>query len=283
MMTIKDTYKLNNNVEIPKLGYGTFQTPDDETGVEAILNAIKVGYRHIDTAQGYKNEESVGKAVKLSGVDRSDLFITSKVTNSVRGYENTIQSLDESLEKLDMDYIDLVLIHWPNPLKFRNQWQYMNSETWRALEDYYEKGKIRAIGVSNFKTHHIEELLKTAKVIPAVNQIRLCPGDVDTETIDTCSSYNMILEAYSPLAQGMIFGIEEIKDLAKKYNKSVAQIALRWSLQMGFVPLPKSVTLERIQSNTDIYDFQLEEEDVTMLTNLTGRCGSAKDPDTITF
>lgn len=278
-MNIKDTYTLNNNIEIPKLGYGTFQTPDDETGVQAIVDAINIGYRHIDTAQGYNNEESVGKAVKVAGIPRDELFITTKVTNSVRGFEQTIKSIDESLSKLDMDYIDLVLIHWPNPKPFRDQWQLMNSETWRALEAYYNQGKIKAIGVSNFKSHHIIELLKNATIKPSVNQIRLCPGDVDFETVNICKEHDMILEAYSPLGQGLVFEVEELKELTSKYKKSIAQICLRWSLQMGFVPLPKSVTYERIEANTKIYDFELDNKDVELMTNLIGRCGSSKDPD----
>jgi diketogulonate reductase-like aldo/keto reductase len=176
-----------------------------------------------------------------------------------------------------------VLIHWPSPKKFREQWQLRNSEIWRALEAYYKQGKIKAIGISNFKTHHIVELLKTATVIPAVNQIRLCPGDVDAQTVDFCRQHDMLLEAYSPLGQGLIFDVQEIKDLADKYHKNIAQIALRWSLQMGFIPLPKSITVERIKSNTEIFDFKLEDEDVAMLTNLTGRCGESKDPDSVPF
>ena len=282
-MNINATYKLNNNIEIPKLGYGTFQTPDNQSGIEAIVNALKVGYRHIDTAQSYKNEESVGKAIELAGVAREALFITTKIANSVDGFEETINALDESLKKLRLDYLDLVLIHWPSPKRFRDHWQLRNSETWRALEEYYKQGKIKAIGVSNFKKHHIVELLKTATVVPAVNQIRLCPGDVDVQTIDFCREYNMLLEGYSPLGQGLVFDIKEIKSLADKYHKNVAQIVLKWSLQMGFLPLPKSVTLERIQANIDIFDFQLEEDDMTMLTNLTGRCGESKDPDSVPF
>lgn len=282
-MNINDFYTLNNNVRIPKLGYGTFKTPDDKTGVDAIVNAIKLGYRHIDTAQGYHNEESVGKAIKLSDIPREELFITTKVTNSVRGYKETIVSIKESLEKLDLDYVDLVLIHWPNPKPFRDKWQLMNSETWRALEDLYNEGRIKALGISNFKTHHIEELLKTAKVIPAVNQIRICPGDVDTETIEYCRKYDMILEAYSPLGQGLVFDVEEIKDLANKYKKSIAQVVLKWSLQMGFVPLPKTVTLDRMKANMDLFDFELENKDVELLTNLLGKCGGSKDPDTVPF
>ena len=282
-MNNSKTYTLNNDIEIPTLGYGTFQTPDDESGVQAIVDAIKIGYRHIDTAQSYRNEQSVGEAIKLAGVDREELFLTSKVANAVNGFENTISSLDESLGKLGTSYIDLVLIHWPSPQRFRDQWQLRNSEVWRALESYYAQGKIKAIGISNFKPHHIAELLKTATVIPAVNQIRLCPGDVDSETIEICRKHNMLMEAYSPLAQGLIFDVPEIKDIADKYQKNVAQVALRWSLQMGFLPLPKSVTTERMRANRDIFDFELNEGDLNLLTSLTGKAGGSKDPDLVPF
>jgi diketogulonate reductase-like aldo/keto reductase len=280
---MSDTYTLNNNIQIPTLGYGTFQTPDDETGAEAIANAIQIGYRHIDTAQSYKNEKSVGAAIKLANIARQDLFITTKIANSINGFDNTILSLDESLNNLGIDYIDLVLIHWPSPQRFRDQWQSRNREVWRALESYYAQGKIKAIGISNFKSHHLSELLKTATVIPAVNQIRLCPGDVDVETVDVCRQHNMLLEAYSPLGQGLIFGVDEIQAIADKYHKNPAQIALRWSLQMGFLPLPKSVTAERMRANMDIFDFQLSDSDVERLTNLTGKSGESKDPDTVPF
>jgi diketogulonate reductase-like aldo/keto reductase len=280
---MSDTYTLNNNIQIPTLGYGTFQTPDDETGAEAIANAIQIGYRHIDTAQSYKNEKSVGAAIKLANIARQDLFITTKIANSINGFDNTILSLDESLNNLGIDYIDLVLIHWPSPQRFRDQWQSRNREVWRALESYYAQGKIKAIGISNFKSHHLSELLKTATVIPAVNQIRLCPGDVDVETVDVCRQHNMLLEAYSPLGQGLIFGVDEIQAIADKYHKNPAQIALRWSLQMGFLPLPKSVTAERMRANMDIFDFQLSDSDVERLTNLKGKSGESKDPDTVPF
>ncbi|TCS41379.1 aldo/keto reductase [Reinekea marinisedimentorum] len=282
-MSINSTYKLNNNVEIPKLGYGTFQTPDDDSGAEAIAKAIEIGYRHIDTAQSYRNEESVGKAIKLAGVDRKELFITTKIANAIDGYDNTIQSLDESLEKLGVDYLDLVLIHWPSPQRFRDHWQQRNREVWRAMESYYQQGKIRAIGISNFRTHHINELLKTATIKPAVHQIRLCPGDVDAQTVEISRQHDMLLEAYSPLAQGLIFKVDEIQAIADKYSKNAAQVCLRWSLQMGFLPLPKSVTVERMQANMDIFDFELTVDELNLLTNLTGKCGESKDPDTVPF
>jgi len=282
-MSINATYQLNNHINIPQLGYGTFQTPDDKSGIEAIVNAIKAGYRHIDTAQSYQNEASVGQAIKLAGVPREQLFITTKIANAVNGYDNTLATLDDSLAKLGVETLDLVLIHWPSPKRFREQWQARNREVWRALETYYQQGKIKAIGISNFKTHHIVELLKTATVTPAVNQIRLCPGDVDMETIAFCREHQMLLEAYSPLGQGAIFDTPAMQTLAEKYTKTVAQIALRWSLQMGFLPLPKSVTLERIKANTEIFDFQLQEKDMALLTNLRGQCGESKDPDSVPF
>lgn len=278
-----DSYTLNNNTQIPKLGYGTFQTPDDQSGIEAIVNAIQLGYRHIDTAQSYKNEKSVGAAIQRSKVARETLFITTKVANSVNGYEQTLDSLDQSLQDLGLDYLDLVLIHWPSPQRYRDQWQSRNREVWRALETYYAQGKIKAIGISNFRAHHISELLKTATVLPAVNQIRLCPGDVDEETVAVCRKHNMLLEAYSPLGQGLIFDVEELDIMAEKYQKTPAQLALRWSLQMGFLPLPKTVTLERMRSNMAIFDFELDQADVDLLTHLEGKAGKAKDPDCVPF
>jgi diketogulonate reductase-like aldo/keto reductase len=278
-----DSYTLNNNTRIPKLGYGTFQTPDDASGVEAMVNAIQLGYRHIDTAQSYRNEKSVGAAIALAQVARDELFITTKVANSVNGYEQTLESLDQSLVDLGLEYLDMVLIHWPSPQRYRDQWQSRNREVWRALETYYAEGKIKAIGISNFRTHHIAELLKTATVLPAVNQIRLCPGDVDEETVAVCRKHNMLLEAYSPLGQGLIFDVEEIAVMAAKYEKTPAQLALRWSLQMGFLPLPKTVSIERMQSNLSIFDFELDQDDVDLLTHLEGKAGTAKDPDSVPF
>lgn len=282
-MNAHETYVLNNQVTIPKLGYGTFQTPDDDSGIEAIVKAIELGYRHIDTAQSYRNEESVGQAIQQAQVSRDELFITTKIANSMSGYESTLQSLDDSLEKLGVDYIDLVLIHWPSPQRFRDQWQARNRDVWRAMEHYYEQGKIKALGISNFRSHHIEELLKTAKVKPAVNQIRICPGDVDVETIQASRNHDMLLEAYSPLAQGLVFENEDIQKLAEKYQKNTAQIVLRWSLQMGFLPLPKSVTEKRIRANMEVFDFELEADDLNLLTSMDGACGTSKDPDTVPF
>lgn len=283
MKALTDCYKLANGVEIPCVGFGTWQTPDGETAVSAVLSAIGAGYRHIDTAQGYGNEKSVGVAVKKSGVDRKELFITSKLTNSEHGYEKTLAAFAKTMEKLDTDYLDLFLIHWPNPVAFRGNWQEANAGTWRAFEELYRAGRIRAIGVSNFRPHHIEELMKTATVAPMVNQIRLCPGDTQDATVEYCRSKNILLEAYSPLGTGKIFGVPEMKALAEKYGKSVAQLCIRWSLQRGYLPLPKSVTPERIRENAEVFDFELEAADVRQIAGLKGRVGYAADPDTITW
>ena len=273
-------YTLANGVQIPAVGLGTWQTPDDETGYQAVLSALKLGYRHIDTAQGYRNEDIVGRAVRDSGISREEVFITSKLDNPNHGYDNTIRSFEETLQKLGTDYVDLFLIHWPNPLQYRSTWQLTNSETWNAFEELYHAGKIRAIGISNFRQHHIDELLKTAEIMPMVNQIRLCPGDTQDELVQYCRERNILLEAYSPLGTGQIFKVPEMQALAEKYHKSIAQVCIRWSLQNGFLPLPKSVTAERISENIDVFGFELSDEDVGLIASLTGCVGLSKDPDT---
>jgi len=283
MKSLTDGYKLSNGVEIPCIGFGTWQTPNGDVAVSSVFGALEAGYRHIDTAQMYGNEESVGIAVKKSGIDRSDIFITTKLSNSVRGYRQTLDAVEQSLKKLDTAYIDLFLIHWPNPVKFRDRWQEANAETWRALEELYDAGRIRSIGISNFRPHHIEELMKTAKIAPMVNQIRLCPGDTQDEVVDYCRARGMLLEAYSPLGVGKIFEVPEMRKLAEKYGKSVAQICIRWSLQRGYLPLPKSVTPSRIRENTEVFDFELSPEDVRLIADMKGVVGYAADPDTTNF
>ena len=278
-----DTYKLSNGVGIPCIGFGTWQTPDGDVAVRSVAAAIEAGYRHIDTAQAYGNEESVGKGIRESGIDRKDLFVTTKLWNSNHSYKLTMRTFEESMNKLGLDYLDLFLIHWPNPIAFRDHWQEANAESWKAMEELYEAGKIRAIGVSNFRPHHIEEILKTAKVAPMVNQIRLCPGDTQDETVDWCREYGMVLEAYSPLGIGQIFEVPEMQKLAEKYHRSIAQVCIRWSLQRGYLPLPKSVTPSRIQENLKVFDFELSDEDVQLIADLKGCVGYASDPDRTNF
>ena len=278
-----NTYRLTNGIDIPSVGFGTWQTPDGEVAVQSVRCALESGYTHIDTAQAYGNEESVGKAIRLSGVPRKDLFITTKLWNANHSYDLTMRSFDESMNKLGLDYLDLFLIHWPNPLAFRDRWEQANAESWKAMEELYEAGKIRAIGISNFRPHHMDTLLKTAKITPMVNQIRLCPGDTQDETVAYCREHQMVIEAYSPLGTGRIFDVPEMQTLAKKYNRSIAQICIRWSLQRGYLPLPKSVTPARIQENLHVFDFELSEDDVQLIANLKGCVGYASDPDTRTF
>ena len=210
MKSLTDCYELNNGVKIPCIGFGTWQAPDGQTAYEAVKAALGAGYRHIDTAAAYGNEESVGKAIADSGIDRKELFVTSKLWNEMHGYENTLKGFDKTLKDLGLDYLDLYLIHWPNPIKYREHWQETNAGTWKAFEELYRAGLIRAIGVSNFLPHHLEEISKTAEVAPMVNQIRLCPGETQPEVVKYCRSHNMLLEAYSPMGTGRIFEVPEM-------------------------------------------------------------------------
>ncbi len=283
MKSLTDTYVLNNGVKIPCIGFGTWQTPEGEVAVSSVKAAIDAGYRHIDTAAIYGNEEGVGKGIRLGGVKREDLFITTKLWNSEHSYEAALKAFDVSMDKLGLEYLDLYLIHWPNPPMFRDRWQEANAETWKAMEEIYASGRVRAIGISNFRRHHIDALLKTAKVVPAVNQIRLCPGETQDDTVAASREHGMLLEAYSPLGVGRIFEVPEVKALAEKYGKSVAQVVIRWSLERGYLPLPKSVTPSRIAENAKVFDFELDEEDVALLAGMTGVCGFSSDPDQTSF
>ncbi|MEQ7026695.1 aldo/keto reductase [Enterococcus gallinarum] len=278
-----NSYTLSNNVSIPELGFGTWQTPNGDVAVSAVKKALEVGYRHIDTAQGYKNEDSVGQAIKESGIPREEIFLTTKLWNENHSYDLVLSSFEESLKKLQTDYIDLFLIHWPNPVKFRDNWQSANAETWRAMEELYQAGKIKAIGVSNFLPHHFEELKKKATIFPMVNQIFLAPGELQKEVVSYCQEHNVLLEAYSPLGTGKIFDVPEMQELSDKYGKTIAQIAIRWSLQHGFLPLPKSVTPSRIEENLAVFDFELSDEDMQRIDQLDGVVGKATNPDTTGF
>lgn len=278
-MSLKDTYVLNDGVEIPVVGFGTWQMPNDEHTTKVVENAINVGYRHIDTATDYGNEESVGLGIKKSGVPREELFVTTKLHNKDHSYELAKAAIDESLRLLDLEYIDLYLIHWPNPLKFRDNWQEANAKSWRAMEEAQKEGKIRTIGVSNFMVHHLESLLETAKVKPTVNQLLLNPSEMQSEVVTFNKKHDILSEAYSPLGTGKIFAVEELNELAEKYEKTVAQIVIRWSLQHGFLPLPKTETLSRAAENADIFDFELDEEDMKLIDSFEGRAGRMESPD----
>lgn len=281
--SLTDTYKLNNGVEIPVIGFGTWQTPSGEVAEESVLAALNSGYRHIDTAAAYGNEESVGRAIAKSGVNRHDLFVTTKLWNSDHGYQAAKKAIDTSLMKLGLDYLDLYLIHWPNPVAMRDNWAEMNAESWQAMEEAVKAGKIRAIGISNFRKKHIDELLKTAEIKPAVNQNYLNPSDMQEELVKYNDELGILNEAYSPLGTGGLLRNETVKEIGSHYGKSPAQVLIRWSLQHGFLPLPKSVHPEYIKANSDVFDFEISPEDMKSLDNLHGVAKTAQDPDKAEF
>ena len=281
--SLTDRYKLNNGVKIPIIGFGTWQTPDGQVAEESVLAALNSGYRHIDTAAAYGNEESVGAAIKKSGINRHELFVTTKLWNSDHGYQNTKKAIDTSLEKLGLDYLDLYLIHWPNPATMRDNWAELNAESWQAMEEAVQAGKIRAIGVSNFRKHHLDELLKTAEIKPAVNQNYLNPSDMQEDLVKYNDSLGIVNEAYSPLGTGGLLSNEVVNEIAEKYGKSPAKILIRWSLDHNFLPLPKSVHPDYIKANADVFDFDIEPEDMKKLDGLHGAAKMANDPDEVDF
>lgn len=275
-------YTMNNGLTIPAVGFGTYLSKDGDEVYRAVLTALDAGYRHIDTAAYYGNEESIGRALKDSGIPREELFITTKLWNDAHGYDEAKAALATSLQKLQLDYVDLYLIHWPNPVNLRDSWQFANAETWRAMEEIVEAGLIRTIGVSNFMVHHLDELLKTAAIVPAVNQVRLAPGVYQEEIVQYCRGKNIVIEAWSPLGRGELFSHPTMLAIAEKYDKSVAQIALAWSWAHGFLPLPKSVTDSRIIANLDFQDLVLSDEDIESITAIQGVTG-AYNPDETNF
>ena len=282
MKNLTDVFELNNSVKIPCVGYGTWQTPDGDIAKEAVKEALKIGYRHIDTAAAYGNEKSIGEAIKESGIKREDLFVTSKLWNKCRGYETTIEAFNKTLEDLDLEYLDLYLIHWPaNEKQFKN-WKEINIDTWKAMVELYKEGKIKSIGVSNFRKHHLEPLLDF-DVIPMVNQIEYHPGYMQSDLVEYCKSLGILVEGWSPLGMGRVLENEVLVETANKYSRSVAQICIRWAVQKGILPLPKSVTPHRIEENARVFDFEISDEDITKIDNM-GSCGfSGLDPDEVEF
>lgn len=276
-------YKLNSGYEIPALGFGTWQTPDGDVAEVSVRTALEAGYRHIDTAATYGNEVSVGEGIKNSGVSREDIFLTTKLWNDAHGYQLAKDALKESMDKLGVDYLDLYLIHWPNPKELRDNWAEANAEAWRAMEEAVEAGLVRSIGVSNFHPHHMEELLKTAKIVPAVNQIYISPSDQQEKLVAYNNEHGILSQAYSPLGTGTILTDSELLAIATKYAKTPAQVAIRWSLQKGFNPLPKSVTPSRIVENFNVFDFELSREDMKTIDGLKGIGKEALDPDNLDF
>ena len=250
---------LSNGVEIPSIGFGTYKSGDNEETPKIIKNAIRLGYKKIDTASFYNNEVGIGNGIKESGVNREDIFLVTKLWNDDHGYDNTIEAFNRSLKNLQVDYIDLYLIHWPNKL---------NAETWKAFEYLYESGKVKAIGVCNFKAEHIEDLKKTAKIMPMVNQVEIHPFSTKNNIIDYCKDNHIKVIAWSPIARGRVLYSDLMINLSKKYKKSIVQIVLRWHMQKGIIPIPKSSNENRIKENIDIFDFEISVEDMIKIDEL---------------
>ena len=271
---LQGTFQLNNGVEMPYFGLGVYLSKDGNEVINAVRTALDHGYRHVDTASIYNNEVGVGEGIKQSNVARKDVFLVSKVWNSDQGYDSTLRAFDASLKRLGTDYLDLYLIHWPKE---------KSKETWKALERLYHEKRIRAIGISNFLRHHVEDLLQEAEVVPMVNQMEFHPYLVQQELLDFCKSKGIQYEAWSPLMQGHVFDLDIMKDLSKKYNKTIAQIVLRWDLQKGVVTIPKSSKKERIISNADLFDFELDDADMKLLDGLDRGKRFGPDPDNFDF
>ena len=285
LTSVNSPLTLNNGVKIPCVGYGTYKT-DPAATATAVTAAIQAGYRHIDTAMVYRNEEGVGQGIKAAGVDRTELFITSKLWNTDRGYEATKVAFQKTLDRLGLDYLDLYLIHWPaNEKQFGVEAAKINAETWRAMEELYHAGKIRAIGLSNFMPHHVKKLLETATVKPMVDQIEVHPGWTHADEIKELQAMDIVVEAWGPLGgQGAtVLTNPTMQEIATAHNKSTAQVSLRWVLQQGVLPLPKSVHVDRMKQNMDIFDFELSPTEMATISALPNLGGQCKDPDDVDF
>ncbi|WP_420833034.1 aldo/keto reductase [Shimazuella soli] len=276
---LQDTTILNNGVKMPWLGLGVFQVEEGPELVHAVKTAIAHGYRSIDTAAIYANEDGVGQGIKegleAANISREDLFVTSKVWNADLGYEETLAAFETSLKKLSLDYLDLYLIHWPVEGKYQ--------EAWRAMEKLYHQRKIRAIGVSNFQVHHLENLMEKAEVKPVINQVEFHPRLTQKELRAYCKEHDIQVEAWSPLMQGQLLNNETIQEIGKKYNKSAAQVIIRWDLQNKVVTIPKSTKEQRIVENASVFDFELTEDEMERISGLNQDLRVGPDPDNFDF
>ncbi|AIQ68212.1 aldo/keto reductase [Paenibacillus graminis] len=274
MKHIADVTILNNGIAMPRFGLGTYKAEGEEVA-SAVATALELGYRSIDTAAVYGNEEEVGRSIAASGIKRDSLFVTTKVWNSDQGYDETLRAFETSSKKLGLDVIDLYLIHWPGTDKYK--------ATWRALERLYAEGRVRAIGVSNFQIHHLEELRKDSETVPAVNQVELHPRFIQKELHDYCASRQIQIEAWAPLMKGRLQDNELLQGIAGKHGKTVSQVILRWGLQNGIVIIPKSVTASRIKENSEIFDFELSAEELAAISGLDASERIGSDPDKLLF
>lgn len=278
-----DYYLLPNGVEIPCLGFGTYLTPPGNITYDSVSEALRLGYRHVDTAAFYANEADVGRAIRDSGIPREEIFVTTKLWNTDHGYENTIAAFERSLAELQMDYLDLYLIHWPTDASQSENWDTINLSTWKAMTELYKAGKVRAIGLSNFMPEHMASLIKT-EVPPMINQIKLHPAFWQPLTAAFCQQHGILMQAWSPLGRGIVLENPTLTEIAARHGKTTAQVCIRWCLQKGLLPLPKSVTPSRIAENLDVFDFELTAEEMERI-NALPFCGSAPNrmPDRMTF
>lgn len=275
-MSVSNTFfELRNGVEMPALGYGVFKINDGAQVEAAVAEALNAGYRSIDTAAIYGNEKGVGAAIKNAALPRSDIFLTSKLWNADQGYKQTLSAFDDTLSRLATDYLDLYLVHWPVEDLFQ--------DSWAALEDIYNAGRVRAIGVSNFSIRHLKLLLKNCRIIPMVNQIEFHPRLQQPELIRYCKSKGILPEAWSPVMKGGVAKIPELARIGEKYGKSAFQVVLRWDIQRGIATIPKSVHPVRIQSNADIFDFELTEEEIKKINSLDQNHRIGPDPENFDF
>lgn len=272
-----DSFTLINGVQLPAVGFGTYLTSERDDGT--VTAALAAGYRHFDTASFYGTEQALGDALQFSGIARSELFLTSKLWKTEMGYESALAAFERSLQKLQTDYLDLYLIHWPRTDDLSAEWQQLDRDTWRALEDLYRAGRVRAIGVSNFLPHHLRNLMESAEIMPMVNQIEFHPGYPQTYTVEFCRQNHILPEAWSPLGRTRVLQDERLAAIAANYHKSVAQVCIRFALQCGVLPLPKSSSPERMAANLDVFDFCISDQDMDRILTFPQFGWSGLHPD----
>ncbi|HWL96948.1 MAG TPA: aldo/keto reductase [Nocardioidaceae bacterium] len=275
-MSAVPTITLNNGVSIPQLGFGVFQIDPDDTK-DATLAALEVGYRHIDTAEMYGNEAQVGEAVRASGIDRDDIFVTSKLNNSFHAYGEALGAFDQTLKDLAFDYLDLFLVHWPLP----GVGDFV--ETWKAMEEIYRSGRVRAVGVSNFQKHHLQRLFDETEIVPAVNQIEVHPYLVQDELRAFGTEHGIPTEAWSPLGRGAVLEEHTLEQIAKRHERTPAQVTLRWHLQRGDIVFPKSINRHRMEENFDVFGFDLSQDEIAEISALNRDERIGPDPDTFNY
>ncbi|MDO4649716.1 MAG: aldo/keto reductase [Eubacteriales bacterium] len=282
IQNLQDTYTLANGVKMPGFGFGVWQTPQNVTA-KVVKAALKAGYRNIDTAAAYGNEKEVGEGIRLAmaeyGIKREEIFVSTKLWNDHRGYELAKEAIETSLANLDIGYIDCYMLHWPAVAKWHDDWREINADTWRACEEYYDKGLIKSLGVANYLAHHVEALMGDVRIAPMVNQIEYHPGFGQIESTKFCQEHGIVVQAWSPLGTGDVLKNAELTRIAEKYGKSTAQICLRWLIQKDIVPLPKSTHEARIIANTEVFDFMISDEDMKAIDAIPYCGGMRFDPE----